>query len=261
MLNYNFISHKAKQSQIDDLTIEKEYRQLLFLQQLYLVKGSEKIFFKGGTAIRFLWQSFRFSEDLDFTSTLTKKQVAVVLKEVFGFFVKNSVSEVEFKPERVHRQLEDVSIRYRWLFKPGGKEQTVSVRIDISLREKPMSRDQSVLVPFDYPISPYPLVVHLTGVEILAEKIRALLVRSKPRDLFDLWFLLTKGILIDEKMVRRKLKLYPNIKFGKEQLVMIINKYSKRQLKQDLNQFLPQNYRNFYLSLKKETISLVNKVL
>lgn len=55
-----------------------------------------------------------------------------------------------------------------------------------------MTREQTILVPFDYPISPYPLVVHLSKEELLAEKIRALFVRGKPRDLFDLWFLLTK---------------------------------------------------------------------
>ena len=53
MLNYDFIAQKSEESQIDSVTIEREYWQLLFLQRLYNTDGSAEIFFKGGTAIRF----------------------------------------------------------------------------------------------------------------------------------------------------------------------------------------------------------------
>lgn len=75
MLNYNFIHKKSVRERIDRITIEREYYQLLFLQRLYLEKGSENIYFKGGTTIRFLLHSFRFSEDLDFTATLPKSSL------------------------------------------------------------------------------------------------------------------------------------------------------------------------------------------
>src|SRR3990167_6575893 len=97
MLNYQFISEKAKQSQIDIVTIEKEYWQLLFLSRLYETKGSENIFFKGGTAIHLLLNSFRFSEDLDFTAIVGKKKVEEILLNVFSFFHKNGNTVLEFK--------------------------------------------------------------------------------------------------------------------------------------------------------------------
>jgi hypothetical protein len=44
--------------------------------------------------------------------------------------------------------------------------------------------------------------------EILAEKCRAFMMRSAPRDLYDILFLLDKGIKFDRSMVKEKLKRY-----------------------------------------------------
>lgn len=259
MLNYNFIYEKAKESRIDNITIEREYWQLLWLQKIYLTPSSEKIFFKGGTAIRFLFQSFRFSEDLDFTSIIGQKDFENLINNVFTFFKEVCTSDIEIKREKVHQQFEDVSLRYRFLFLPRNISQKVSIRIDVSFREKPKTKDETLLIPFDYPISPYPLVVHLSAQEILAEKIRALFIRGKPRDLFDLWFLLSKNINLDEKIIKEKFKIYPKISFSMAELKKIIEKYDENELKRDLNQFLPVSYRNFYRKLKQEVISFFRK--
>ena len=41
--------------------------------------------------------------------------------------------------------------------------------------------------------------------EIAAEKVRALMTRSQARDLYDLWFLLRKGVRLDSKLLEQKL--------------------------------------------------------
>jgi len=48
--------------------------------------------------------------------------------------------------------------------------------------------------------------------EILAEKVRTILQRQKARDVYDLWFLLKKGINIDYSLIRKKSELL-NLKF------------------------------------------------
>lgn len=257
MLNYDFILKKAKEAKIDRVTIEREYWQLLFLSDLYNEKGAERLFFKGGTAIRFLFGSFRFSEDLDFTSLLPKKKTEELLIKTFSFYRKTTTFPLEFKKEKVFQKFEEESLKYRFLFLPKNSSQKVSIRIDVSLREKPQTKEESVLVPFDYPISPYSLVVHLTKEEILAEKIRALFVREKPRDLFDLWFLLTKNVSLNNNLIKKKFKIYPHLKYSFTGLKKTIESYNEKELKRDLNQFLPENYRSFYLKLKKETLRLL----
>lgn len=257
MFNYEFINKKARDSQIDEVTIEREYWQLLYLQKLYAGKGSEKILFKGGTAIRFLFGSFRFSEDLDFTATLSSARLEDLLIKSFRYLEQNFAAELEFKKEPVRDTSVDVSVRYRFLFLPAKIKHKTSIRLDISLREKPVTREQSVLIPFDYPISPYPLVMHFSAEEIMAEKIRALFVRSKPRDLFDFWFLLTKKVAIKPDLINKKFQLYPQLKFTRASLAEKIRAYRPQELKQDLNRLLPQNYRLFYQNLPRETLELL----
>lgn len=59
--------------------------------------------------------------------------------------------------------------------------------------------------------------------EISAEKILAVLVRSEPRDVFDLYFLLTKlRVTPDVELINRKLGLYKKT-FSKKELVRAIS--------------------------------------
>lgn len=258
MLNYNFILEKSQRERIDRVTIEREYWQLLFLQKLYQSSDSQKIYFKGGTAIHFLYQSFRFSEDLDFTSVSKIEDTEKLLLKVFNFFKNKTNINLEFVKEPIFEKFELGSLKYRLLFFPYQSKHKASIRFDISFREKPQTKEAGVLIPFDYPIAPYPLVVYLSAKELLAEKIRALFKRGKPRDLFDLWFLLTKRIPIDENLIKFKFKYYPGLKFSMNELLKKVSQYDDNELKNDLNQFLPEQYRNFYKQLKNETLKILS---
>jgi predicted nucleotidyltransferase component of viral defense system len=44
--------------------------------------------------------------------------------------------------------------------------------------------------------------------ELLAEKVRAVMTRDKPRDVYDVWFLLSNGVELDRGLVEKKLKAY-----------------------------------------------------
>jgi predicted nucleotidyltransferase component of viral defense system len=54
--------------------------------------------------------------------------------------------------------------------------------------------------------------------EILAEKIRAIYTRNKARDVYDLNFLLKKGIKIKEDLINKKLP-FNKIKYSKNSLI------------------------------------------
>ncbi|MFC1710146.1 nucleotidyl transferase AbiEii/AbiGii toxin family protein [Patescibacteria group bacterium] len=62
------------------------------------------------------------------------------------------------------------------------------------------SRRETILEPktspieTTLPIGAVSLINHLSEREILAEKIRAIYSRKKGRDLFDLWYLLSKKV-------------------------------------------------------------------
>jgi len=64
MITQNQLKSLSKTYQMDGFTIFREYLQLVFLSYLYRERKSNRIYFKGGTAIRLLFDSPRFSEDL-----------------------------------------------------------------------------------------------------------------------------------------------------------------------------------------------------
>ena len=57
----------------------------------------------------------------------------------------------------------------------------------------------------------------MAPVEVVAEKVRAILTRNKARDVYDAWFLTTKGTEVDIELVDRKLEYY-NMKFDRKDL-------------------------------------------
>src|SRR3989339_1322941 len=76
MITRQFITDLTTKLQTTEENIAREYCQHLFLSYFYKKIGAEKIVFKGGTALRIVFNSPRFSEDLDF-STLNSGLVTV----------------------------------------------------------------------------------------------------------------------------------------------------------------------------------------
>lgn len=256
MISLDFITRKASSSQVDKYTIIREYLQLVFLRYFYEVKGGPKCFFKGGTAIRFLFNSFRFSEDLDFTCLGESEEIKNNLeKEILPKIESESGIKVLIKDEKSFGK---TGVGFRLSFQPNELVGLpLGIRLDFSFREKPIEPEVSAIAVFDYPISPFPLVAHLSKKEILAEKVRAILTRETPRDLFDLWFLLKQGTFLEWDFVAKKMKYYPEVKFDKKILEKKIQKFKPEELKKDLNQFLPINYRDYYSKITGETLALI----
>jgi len=51
------------------------------LKYFYDLPKSNQIYFKGGTSIKFLYGSFRFSEDLDFSSILSEEEIHTLIQK------------------------------------------------------------------------------------------------------------------------------------------------------------------------------------
>jgi len=89
MLNRENLQKFIDKYQTNEKNIIREYLQHSFLANLYKLKDSEKLLFKGGTALRFVFSSPRFSEDLDFTG-----QGIFHHREIDELFI-SAMSEVE----------------------------------------------------------------------------------------------------------------------------------------------------------------------
>ena len=72
--------------------IVREYFQHVFLSGLYQLPDAEKMLFKGGTALRIIYGSPRFSENLDFSLFGVEQRLAKKFIEDAGGVVSGSVS-------------------------------------------------------------------------------------------------------------------------------------------------------------------------
>jgi len=194
--------------------IERDYLQHIVM--MFLSREDEKgaLVFKGGTALQKAYGLNRFSLDLDFTAIeeLLEGMHEAIAKDIslFGFPAEGSLE----------KKYESASIKLRIkgpLYK--GSERSICViRLEISLREGIiLPPDVREIVPVYYDLQPY-LIKVMRPEEILAEKIRAILTRTRARDVYDLWFLLRRGVKMDTRIIKEKLRLV-GLDFGKEDLL------------------------------------------
>lgn len=226
----------SKKYKINETTILREYIQLYFLSRLFSLSKSQKIFFKGGTAIHFIYQSSRFSEDLDFTVTEKEEKFTKFIDEFF-----NKIGREE--PVKFKERKTITGRRYLLTYSPELVSYKVFINLDFSFREKILFKDKSILST-DFPVIFHSYVYHPAKNELLAEKIRALLVRTAGRDIYDIWYLLTQKAKIDENLVLEKLKYYQINKFSKEDIFKKLNNISKKDFITDLKPFVSINERD-----------------
>lgn len=236
MIDPENIQRLADRFKIDRFTIWREYLQLVFLKYFYSAKESAGIFFKGGTAIHLLLGSSRFSEDLDFTSVLTKKETERVITTT------REQMTLEL-PGLLFREDKTIANSFSGRLKVeiSGLKMPLTARIDVSFREKPLTPDAS---PFEtiFPVGPFPPITHLSLPELFAEKIRALWIRGQGRDVYDSWLLFSKQVPLAWDMVLKKMALYSQ-SLEPKKLIERITSVSDRELHNDLAKFLPVNQR------------------
>jgi len=209
---------------------EIDYLQHLFLSFLSHY-SAEPLIFKGGTALQKGYGLPRFSIDLDFTATNKKSFVELIKtisKEIEHFGYSTKIEEVKTIGETF-------ILRISGPLSGASPMSIASLRIEISLRESLLLEPLKIDVnPIYHDLKPYTIIV-MAEKEILAEKIRAIMTRNKPRDVFDLYFLLNKGIIFDLHFVNTKLAYYQEV-FEKKKF---IEKVKEKQIvwEQELNDY------------------------
>lgn len=220
---------------------EKEYLQYIFLNAIS--KYSDSFVFKGGTCLRICFGLERASEDLDFSADLTAKEIKKLVKKCLNDFNMLNIpfeiySEKEFKGNL------RIEARFKGPLFNGNSASTNTLKIDFNKRKV----KNKVVKVVQKLFSDIPLftIIALDENEILVEKIRALINRAEPRDLYDVWMLLKKGVKIDRKLLFSKLKeeksRLSNLKFPSRQEYernlknLVINLPSYGQVEKDISE-------------------------
>ena len=180
---------------------EKEYLQHIFLNALS--KFADKFVFKGGTCLRICYGLERASEDLDFSTRLDLKEVRKIVSGCLKNFTFLNINYSIYSEKEYQGNLR-IEARFEGPLFKGSKASTNTLKIDFNKGKA--NHTAAKVIPQLFSDVPAFTVVALQEEEILAEKIRALINRSQPRDLYDIWMLFNKGIILDKTFLLEKLK-------------------------------------------------------
>ena len=202
MVNKDEIIRIAKKEKLPLGTIEKDFILTFILKKIYESDLKDKLVFKGGTALHKLYLHKRISIDLDFTEV--KPIMIDELKRVI------EDKEINSKIKEVNKTSNSTKIVLNYT---SVLEYKNNIIIDISKREKP------ILGLIIKKLKSYYFedieVLTLQLEELIAEKIRAIIQRNKPRDYLDIYYILYKENFDFKSVIdiaKQKLKLY-NDKF------------------------------------------------
>ena len=148
--------------------------------------------------------------------------------------------QAELRNEWVSEVGYSADVSYQGPLYDGRDRAKGKVRIDINLRQETVAAQRILLTPEYDDLRPFVVTV-ITPAQMLAEKVRALLVRGKPRDVYDIWLLHRQGIVLDGELAAAKLALY-QITLTNRAIKDALDKASvdwERDLRPLLPQFIP----------------------
>jgi len=266
-------------------TVDKDWVLGHFITAIYTQSELRKVLvFKGGTCIKKCWiPDYRFSEDLDFTSTdpefvFTRKHLKVIgdyLWTTAGIQTHiESLRQLKFK-ERLTGY--EAKIKFWGADHPANaappehQRWSTSIKIEIILYETllfPVA-ERAISHPYSDHESLFQNSVPCYSIEeILAEKIRALIQRSysAPRDIYDLWYLTNCFTDLDYTEIRKafyKKMHYKNIEYtGIHQLIDPgKEKVLTTAWNSSLGHQLPGGNTPAFENVKEELLTVLKRIL
>ena len=207
MLSSNYLQKIITKYQTSDLNVRREYAQHVLLSYLYQQKTSGDLYFKGGTALRLIYKSPRFSEDLDFDTTIHEKKVWESAIESMLVAVSHEGIEPDIRESKSTSGGYLVVIVLKKISDP------ITIHFEISFR-KDIVEGEVFSIDNDF-MTPYP-VKSLKTVQLVDGKLQALFDRQKARDFYDLYFLLRANLLntIQKKQLAEVKKLLQKTKIN-----------------------------------------------
>jgi len=197
---------------------EKDY--LLETMMFFLSDMKRTMVFKGGTALYKFYGLNRFSEDLDFDLTGKRNESDRIIERIKRNLDLMGMAGTIAESED-HGNETNIRFLIRGPLYDEKKTSMTRIVLNLSKRERPESGSLKMLIP-QYPdLVAFEMNV-LSQEEISSEKIRCILTRNKPRDIYDLWFLFKKGIKPEHSLIKRKLSIY-DLEYSKETMLSRID--------------------------------------
>ena len=187
--------------------VEKVMRLIDILETVFASKWRDKLVLKGGTAINLFYMNMpRLSVDIDLDYIGESREEMLADKETLREHMRNVLFQKGYSlsdASKSYFALESYVFQY---LNNGGNRDNIKVEINFL--------DRSHILPLEAkPIS----VLGYTGetsinvlnvYELYGSKFAALLGRSKPRDIYDVYRVINTGLLKDKSLLKKCLIFY-----------------------------------------------------
>ena len=197
MIKQSEIQKIANRNKLRDKQIEKDY---IISWILYFISQNKILYnnliFKGGTVLKKAYfPDYRFSEDLDFTlfnNGFSNDTIFTEFDKISELINEKTRIVLKRTAEHEYKSSQSINFYLAYIGPLGGNLGSKDLKIDITRNEviefdivnRKIITEYSDLFDYEFEIRCYQLA------EILIEKMTALMGRTIPRDLFDLWYLL-----------------------------------------------------------------------
>jgi uncharacterized protein len=184
----------AGKAGVRDTQIEKDYviswvtygiANISFLKEMLI--------FKGGTVLKKVYfPDYRFSEDLDFTfigKNFDTESIKAAFIELIGWVYEESRISLSIQNETQYAT-GNFNFYLSYTGPLGGTGANKDIKVDISQDELTYyaPEEKQIINTYSDLEKEYSILCYSLG-EVIAEKMRSIMQRTAPRDIYDLWYL------------------------------------------------------------------------
>ncbi len=194
MIQAGEIQSIAGKEGVRDTQIEKDY---VISWVTYGIANNpflkDNLVFKGGTLLKKVYFSdFRFSEDLDFTFTGKNFDIKII-KSAFYELIEWVYDESRILlsiQNEIQHETGNFSFYLAYTGPLGGAGVNKDIKVDISQDELIYNEpeEKQIINTYSDLEEKYSILCYSLG-EVIAEKMRSIMQRTAPRDIYDLWYL------------------------------------------------------------------------
>lgn len=239
MLTYDSLIEQAKLREMPPTKtrgILREYLQILILKELCRTESGKKLYFTGGTYLRFVHNLKRFSEDLDFnTNTITKREFESLLKTI-GIELKRVGVEPQVKFAHwgnvyVSKLIFPTIERTYNVISKYSKKKGIIIKVEANKIKRKIKTETEVISGFG---ELYPCICTDKGI-LFADKIDALMKKNRGRHIYDIMFMLSNRHPINKNALKTLGITRPPLKVISDR----IKQLSKSELKKQAETLRP----------------------
>lgn len=235
------LNQRAEDEQLPLRVVLKEALQIYTLAAIYSQPASAHVTFQGGTCLRLVYGGPRYSEDVDFVTTLSNTEMRKLYEEVYPDVTRLSPlfdNEIAMREQKVAAEI----VRWKIYYRAARQQDSTSISLEFAPYPAYTEHVAALTLPAEFPTLPLVVVRAETLKEIMADKVTAVAGRRyvKGRDIFDLWWLAQKDVELDQDMVAKKWSDYG---VRTAQLRENFAAITPATIRGELENFLPHRYR------------------